>query len=213
MPREGLQTKEKLIRAGEHLFARAGVDGALTRDIVARAGQANDSAIHYHFGSRRGLLSAILDKHVQQMEAERRATLGRLGDRARLNTVVNAVVAPVAGKLRSEEGRDFLRIIAQLADRAPRGGDHGWPLAGTALAEQLDLLHEACRSRLNRDIADERVAMMITTLTAALAERARHLEGGRPLALTHDQYVANLVDVLTAIMRAPSSAEPDPSRR
>ncbi|HEV7193595.1 MAG TPA: TetR family transcriptional regulator [Jatrophihabitantaceae bacterium] len=213
MPREGLPTKEKLITAGEHLFAREGIDGAHTRDIVTRAGQANDSAIHYHFGSRQGLLSAILDKHVQEMEAERQLAVSRAGTRPRIATVVGAIVEPVADKLRTEDGRNFLRIIAQLAGVTRTGTAEAAPLRGTALAAQLATLETACRSRLPTAIADERIRSMITMLTASLADRAQRIESGRRLQLDHDAYVANLVDMLAAALRAPSTAGPQGLRR
>lgn len=205
MPREGLPTKEKLIRSGEQLFARQGIDGALTRDIVTRAGQANDSAIHYHFGSRQGLLAAILDKHVQQMEDQRRTAVDRLGTQPRLTTLVRAIVEPVADKLRTEDGRDFLRIIAQLAGHTSAGTVEAEPLRGTALAIQLTMLAAACRTRLPKPIADERIGAMITMLSATLADRARRIDAKRRVTLDHDRYVANLVDMLTAALRAPSS--------
>jgi AcrR family transcriptional regulator len=203
MPREALDTKEKLIRSGEHLFARQGVDGALTRDIVSHAGQAHDSAVHYHFGSREGLLAAILDKHIQRMEKTRRPALAGLGSSPRLATLVHRIVEPVADELRSEDGRDFLRIIAQLAGRA-RAGTEPVPLRGTALADQLGLLERACRAKLPQPLAIERIALMTTMLTAALADRARHIDAKRRLVLDHDDYVTNLIAMLTAALRAPA---------
>ena len=64
-------TRAKLLRAGERLFAEHGIHGAQMRDIVRAAGQANDSAVHYHFGSRDGLLAAICAQHIDAMEPER----------------------------------------------------------------------------------------------------------------------------------------------
>lgn len=212
MPREGSPTKEKLLRAGEQLFARDGIHGALTRDIVTAAGQANDSAIHYHFGSRPGLLAAILDKHVQQMEAERRAALELLGAQPRIATLVRVIVEPVADKLRTEDGRDFLRIIAQLAGRAEPGVDPE-PLRGTALADQLNILARLCSDRLGETLAAERITLMITMLTAALADRARRIEARRRLVLEHDDYVADLIDVLAAGLRASSRSGASIARR
>jgi AcrR family transcriptional regulator len=200
-----MPTKAKLIRSGEHLFARQGIDGALTRDIVARAGQANDSAIHYHFGSRQGLLAAIIGQHVQQMEDERRAALAELGSRPQIAALVRSIVEPVADKLRTSEGRDFLRIIAQLADQAQAGTADAAPLRGTALSTQLSMLEAASRERLAKPIAIERIALMITMLTATLAERARRIEVKRRLPLDHDTYVANLVAMLAAALRAPDT--------
>ena len=54
---------QRLLEAGEYLFARYGVHGPTLRELNARAGQRNPSALHYHFGSRDGLVLAILQAH------------------------------------------------------------------------------------------------------------------------------------------------------
>lgn len=56
----GQETRDKLIRAAEEIFAAQGPDGAQLRDIVRLAGQSNPSAVQYHFGSRAGLLDAVM---------------------------------------------------------------------------------------------------------------------------------------------------------
>src|SRR3954447_20990642 len=101
------------MRAGERRFATDGVGGARTADIVRDAGQGNDSAVGYHFGSRQGLLEAIIDRHMEAMELERAASLPGLPGAA-VDAVVRAIVVPTAALLRTPEGRDFLRIAEQL---------------------------------------------------------------------------------------------------
>jgi AcrR family transcriptional regulator len=54
-------TKERLLAAGEKLFARDGVHRVTVRELNEVAGQRNASALHYHFGSREGLLRAIVE--------------------------------------------------------------------------------------------------------------------------------------------------------
>src|SRR4051812_50005642 len=62
MPRDSTITREKLIRAAEYLFARQGFDVPI-RDIQERAGQRNATALQYHFGGKRELVAAIIEKH------------------------------------------------------------------------------------------------------------------------------------------------------
>ncbi|GAA5153106.1 hypothetical protein GCM10023321_22910 [Pseudonocardia eucalypti] len=210
MPRDGTSTRERLLRAGARLLARDGVHGALTRDIVRAAGQSNDSAVQYHFGSRQGLLVEILDRHVRAMEEQRKPALDALGPSPGLPEALAAVVEPVAEELVTEEGRDFLRIIAQLAGQAgTRTGSVPDPLVGTALAAQLELLERAVRARLPEPLAVERVALVITMLTAALADRARRIDDELPVLLEHREFVANLVAMLTAAVGAPEGRGPD----
>src|SRR5688500_10943785 len=63
MGRDATETKEKLFRAAEHLFARYGIDVPI-REIHKLAGQRNASAIQYHFGSKEELIGAIIERHA-----------------------------------------------------------------------------------------------------------------------------------------------------
>jgi AcrR family transcriptional regulator len=175
-------------------------------DVVRDAGQANDSAVGYHFGSRQGLLDAIVAKHVAAMD-ERRILPGRdLGLRA----LVDAIVAPTAALLAAEDGRDFLRITEQLADWSGVGSGHpAEPLRGTVIGTQLEALTRRLGERIGMSLSRERVALMVTFLTGALAARARSVESGRRQRMSHERFVEHLVDVLTGALTAPSSRATD----
>lgn len=70
--------KTKLILAGERLFAEGGINGVSMREIASKAGQGNHFAVQYHFGSRDGLVQAIFDFRMNQMEPMRGAMLAEL---------------------------------------------------------------------------------------------------------------------------------------
>jgi AcrR family transcriptional regulator len=53
-------TKKALIMAAGALFAEYGIDAVTTRAIAEKAGE-NTGIIHYHFGSKEGLLNAVMD--------------------------------------------------------------------------------------------------------------------------------------------------------
>lgn len=53
-------TKKALIMAAGELFAEYGIDAVTTRAIAEKAGE-NTGIIHYHFGSKEGLLDAVMD--------------------------------------------------------------------------------------------------------------------------------------------------------
>ncbi|MDQ6641719.1 MAG: TetR family transcriptional regulator [Actinomycetota bacterium] len=200
MPRDATQTRALLRRAAESRFARDGVAGARLLDIVRDAGQANESAISYHFGSRDGLLARIVGVHLAAMEEQR--MLPREG--AGLRELVEAVVVPTAALLRTGEGRDFLRITEQLAGYSGVGTGRPDPvLRGTRLAQQLARLEELMRAQVRSTYARERAALLVTFLTSSLAERARSIEAGGHLRLGHARYVAHLVGVLTGALGAP----------
>lgn len=197
--RDATETRARLIRAGEHRFARDGVNGAKLSDIVRDADQRNDSAVGYHFGSRQGLLAAIVAKHMAGMEAARDVP----ADGADLHRVVEDIVTPTAALLATEDGRDFLRIMEQLAGWSGIGTSHpNDVLADTVLGSQLSRLYALLEPELGSTVARERAALLVTFLTAALAGRARSREDGARQRLGHERFVRHLVDVLTGGLSA-----------
>ncbi|MGZ4555958.1 MAG: TetR/AcrR family transcriptional regulator, partial [Mycobacteriaceae bacterium] len=91
MALRGTRTRDELLRAAEYLFARQGVGGTRTKQIVERAGQGNDSAVQYHFGSRQGLLEAILGRHLSRMECQWLRSVVSLRESHELGPVVDAL--------------------------------------------------------------------------------------------------------------------------
>ncbi|MGY2877100.1 TetR/AcrR family transcriptional regulator, regulator of cefoperazone and chloramphenicol sensitivity [Marmoricola sp. URHA0025 HA25] len=199
MARDATRTRARLIRAGERRFASDGVKGARLADIVRDAGQANDSAVGYHFGSRQGLLRAIVAGHLADMDERRRPPSPDAG----LHAVVVAIVEPTAALLETESGRDFLQIMEQVSDWSGVGAGRPNPvLAGTVLEAQLRGLGTLLVSEVGPVLARERTALMVTFLTGALAERARSRAAGRRQRLNHEKFVSHLADVLSAALSA-----------
>src|SRR3954468_17058693 len=102
MARDASLTRARLLRAGERRFARDGVTGARMSDVVRDAGQANDSAVGYHFGSRQGLVDAVVAKQLEAVDSRRELPSREFGLRA----LVDAIVGPTADLLATEDGRD-----------------------------------------------------------------------------------------------------------
>ena len=73
------------------------------------------SALTYHFGSREGLLEAILIQHGDPTDVAAGEHLARIGRDAPTRDLVDALVVPYAAHLATPAGRDYLRIVAQLA--------------------------------------------------------------------------------------------------
>ncbi len=201
MPRDATETRARLIAEAERLFAEQGIWKVRVQDIVAAAGQKNSSALSYHFGSRSGVLDAILREHGEPIDQDRGEVWASLDD-DHTPALIEALVQPLTRRLATDSGRCYLRIVAQLSADFSR-----WDFDPTHVPANLNAILRLLRDRssaADKAQRDERVLGMIQLMTASLAERARRIEAGDPLATQDHVYAANLVDMLTGIIEAPS---------
>jgi len=116
---DSLRTQAVLIATAERLFSERGLEGVSLSEINRDAGQRNKSALHYHFGSRDGLLKALLEKHRSGLDQDRMELLQEYGspDEISLHDAVSIMVRPLAAKLgdHTNGGVHYIRIMAQLA--------------------------------------------------------------------------------------------------
>ncbi|MEU5997338.1 MULTISPECIES: TetR/AcrR family transcriptional regulator [unclassified Streptomyces] len=202
----GPETREKLIRAGEEVFAAQGVHGAQLRDIVRLAGQSNPSAVQYHFGSRAGLLDAVMAERQRRTE---QVLTAELDERApapdQLRRLLRALVAAEASELRTERGRRCLRISTQLSHESGVRTRTPHPtLDGTVYWELIGRV-EGCLTDLPEPLRLERLDLALTLVGAAMADRAgQYLAGTAPLT-GEELFLADLVETTTALLRAPAA--------
>lgn len=202
MPRDAGATRERLIDAGQHLFARSGVYTTPLKRVVDAAGQRNPSALHYHFGGRAGLLLAIIDRHNAGIEERRRRQMDALTD-ASLRDLVSAFVLPQSVLLASDEGREFLAIIGQLSDLFDRWDEDVSRTPREAL-RVLRAIEHTLPTSLPPDVRHERISRFIELVSEALAARARQLSAGRTPKLDDGAFAQNLIDMgVGALSAAP----------
>lgn len=201
MPRDATATREALLRQAERLFARRGLYQVQVREIVQAAGQRNVSALNYHFGSREGVVEAILARHGEPTDVARGELLAVVGRDASTRDLVAALVVPYTAHLETPEGRDYLRIVAQLSATFSNWRVLG-PGTGPRLIEILTVLEDRAAG-LPGPVRAERVVELIMLMTVAASERARVLEKSPDQELDHATFAANLTDVLVGVLEAP----------
>jgi AcrR family transcriptional regulator len=209
MGRDATVTRERLLRAGERLYAQQSIDGVRVREINQFAGQRNSSALHYHFGSREGLLEEILNRHRSPIEARRAAMLDALEDEGRtddLRALVETIVFPFAAELATESGRDYLRILPQVIGR------RGLPLGAIpdsfgpeGIRRTLRYAHR-CLPELPASLREERLNVAMEFVTNAIARRAHDIDLGSPFRFPEEQYIANIVDMAVGAITAPADS-------
>ena len=222
MPRDASETRRLLLDAAALAFAEHGVRNASLVDITRRAGQRNSGALHYHFGSREGVLCAVLDEHVDFL-AEREGELlaaARLAPDDDVASVVEAVVRPAAELAESGwRGRCFLVILADLVEEDPAnfGPELNSVLTRTGGHAVYDLLTERMPD-LAPEVLVERLSLMTMIILRAVADRAR-IQGGPEGAtnratrrgraqLDYEAFVQNLVAMVASAVSTPDRVAP-----
>ena len=207
MPRDSTVTREKLIRAAEYLFARHGFDVPI-RDIQDRAGQRNATALQYHFGGKKELVWAIIEKHSpspDELQAVRDDLASKQDDPGAL---VEAIVRRLAVKLGTEEGRDYSRLAFQLATLAPVRQSM---VEGVDAPQLVSMPYETALIRasvpgLSDRLVQERAVAGLAFILLQIADRARVIDDNESRGLIdEEEFVANLVDMTTALLTAPTS--------
>ena len=116
----GRDTRERLVITAEELFATRGIDAVSVRDITEAAG-ANTAAINYHFGSKRGLIEAIVASRAVALGRRRAELLDELelvyGEEPPPRAVIRAMVLSTAElAVGAASGRYYVAFLAALGD-------------------------------------------------------------------------------------------------
>ncbi|MFZ2511292.1 MAG: TetR/AcrR family transcriptional regulator [Gordonia sp. (in: high G+C Gram-positive bacteria)] len=103
-------TRERLLDAAEELLLGNGYETVSVRAICARA-DANPAAVHYHFGSKEELVTALLEARLAPLWAGR---LADIPDPPTVTTLVETILAPLNELLADPVGRLRLSLLSRF---------------------------------------------------------------------------------------------------
>lgn len=138
--------KERMVLIGEVQFAENGINGASMREIASKAGQRNHYAVQYHFGSREGLIRAIFDYRMKQMEPRRQAMLRQAEQQNLLldaRALLDIIMLPQLDLEDVDGNHSYASFLSQylLRSQSTEFGDFGSE-SPPYLQRALDLLRE-----------------------------------------------------------------------
>lgn len=108
-------TKDRILGAAEELFAQHGFAGTSLRQVTSRA-DVNIAAVNYHFGSKENLVNEVFRRRMDEMSAQRLASLKTAMQQApaQLEQVLAAFVEPALALAQDRNGGGaFIRVIAR----------------------------------------------------------------------------------------------------
>jgi AcrR family transcriptional regulator len=191
-----------MILVAERLIAERGIDAVSLREIGAAAGQRNNSAAQYHFGTKEGLVAAIYEHRMRSMNQARLTALRALeptGDVVELTALADILVGPMLDVV--EPGNTwYARFLVQLSARGTWAGCY--PAPERSLQDGV----WQARRRIKEILADVPEAVLIARLRLAfglILEVAVDLER----EFIPDKQVARAVavDAIVAMLMGPAS--------
>lgn len=192
--------REQLLDAAERLISEHGTALPMRR-VVVEAGQRNNAAVRYHFGTRDELIAAIIERRQTSLERDRLALLAAREAEGRLDLrgLVEVLLEPVF-KLQREPGaghharfmekvRDYPGLV--LYDRSD------WPATSLIVTRIQQLLdNEPSRARARR----------MRLVNAAVFSLLADLERTADEHVTDRERTQNMViDMVVALMSTQST--------
>lgn len=206
---KGEITRRQMMRAAETLFARDGLENVSVRALIQAAGQKNESALQYHFGSRQGLIEAIHSYRGGQVQRQRAVMLQELlgqSNNPSLRELCTLMVGPACRLAVVDPGfRDYIAVFGQKVALGERKMSVQLAAAGDRSLARLRPLLRQHLQQWNEELFELRLEHAIRYASLAMSLQANKTEGfadANAALFYHD-----LLDILAAILAAPVAAE------
>ncbi len=208
--------RASMIAAAERIVAERGLSAMSLRVVQQESGQRNKSAAQYHFGSRDGLIEAVLTTRMAEVN-ERRAQLlveipadGSTDSGTVIRQLVEALIRPVAEQTVMRPESAWARFVVQAGNDPTVAETVRRSVEGEPYRELVDRLGAAMAqvpTPLRRLRIDRAVGLVFTSLAAG--EHAR--DAGRSSSTDRGQIdltarIEDLIDATTALLAAAPSA-------
>jgi AcrR family transcriptional regulator len=215
---EPSSTKSQILDAAERLFAEFGLDATSLRAVTSTAG-VNLAAVHYHFGSKEGLIQAVFARRLEPLNRERIDRLEVLtasGQPIELTDLLRAMLEPALRMAQEPGGAHFLKLMGRM---------HSDPDALASAGSVFELFQEfrdrflPCFQSALPELPQVelfwRLHFVFGAMAGTMTSRATldFLSDGRCRADDADAVVARLVAFAEAGLRGPLAAPPEAGGR
>ncbi len=196
----GSSGRDALVNSARRLFAEQGIDAVSLREVARAAGHRNTNAVQYHFGDRQALLVAVVEPFEHDVGERRAALVDMLATEPvpSMRSIAGALVRPSAAMLETPDGRDHLRIVAELIvdmdgfttalGTADNSLGHWDRVARANMADTTLPLHRRYAA----------ISLCFTELGRRAASRRRP---------DHRLFVSDLIDLVAGVLQADVSEE------
>ena len=204
------ETKNQIKAAAQMLFALRGVDAVTVQEIVDAAGQRNNAALHYHFGTKDELIRQMVVDGAMVLDARRREMLDEMekrGGPATIREVMLVLIMPVIELGADERWRGYIRFTSHLQAYDPKA-------LRDALNNRWNASYVECFNHLKRmlplpaAIVEQRLPILTIYANAVLSahEAASESRNTKSSRLWGQPFtIENILDMLEAAITCPPS--------
>lgn len=203
-------TRDRVLDVAEKLFAERGLNAVSIRDITREA-EANLGAINYHFGTKEGLIVAVLERRMVPLEAQRLNALDAVEASAtngqpELEAVLEAIFRPAVEQAMDAKqgGATFSKILARLLVEPNPAVDKVIRSQFEPMIRRFDAALMRAMPNLTHQDVFWRMHLLIGAMHHSLLMLDREPPPGvPPLNLDAETYVKRFVAFAAASFRAP----------
>lgn len=203
-------TREVLAQVAERLFAERGVHAVSNRHISEAAGQGNNTAISYHFGTKQDLIHAILQKHRESIDNIRGHLINDISNPSDLREWVTVAVRSITVHIQSLGPTSwYARFAAQIAaDPAFYEINTDEMLQQSPSSLALHNGMQRCLPDLPTEVQTTRRDMTRHLITQTAVDHERALaENPGPETASWEDIAEELIGTIVALWQAPVEAE------
>jgi AcrR family transcriptional regulator len=205
VPRSPEPARRQILDAALELFAQNGIAAVSLREIRLAAKQGNAGALHYHFGTKDGLLRALLERELPLL-VERRHALYAVALQTPADDVRSAAavfVLPYAQMATGDEHeRHVVQFLSALHDDVSLSIEDITELIGdTGLSGAGQLLRDRLQPFPGDEVFAERLRVGTQSFLHAAAIWAR---GASRHRVSDETFSDNLVDMFHGALVAPA---------
>lgn len=201
---QALPTDRRLLLVAERLFAERGIGATSLRSVMAAAG-ANVAAVHYHFGSKEGLVAALVRERTDELHERRMALLEAAGTPT-VTGLAEALARPVVDLVASGAA-DWVRVVGQLID--VRGEPSEVSAVFDAQWQAWDAAYDTARPGLGPAARAFRLGQAWGLAIRVLGELDGHVAWLREKdpAVDRETVVSELLGALAALLAGPETVD------
>lgn len=195
-----------ILEAAERLYGQHGLDGVSIRQITLAAGTANNSAVTYHFGDRDGLVQAICEWRLPDLEEQGTALFEQAEAEAKLGdpeAMIGVLLLPFARVLDADGRHTHAAFMHQLM-RAPKERMMRFAtIAAHSSAEHALNNLEAILPGMPRSIILFRLRLAALTFFDSLVELDRERIDPDIHVFSEPEMLAEVIRLVTAMVTSP----------